>query len=206
REKVTTEIRQRGDPCRRDDLGGSGAVWVELGISRGVDRHRRQLDGGRQERELGDEALVEGEQDAGPGLGCEPQGADLDAIGPAYRDVLEEITAARPCSYFPAAAVRQVRHADARPGDRRAVLTRHSPLNRRGRDALRVQQPRQRCERQQQERAPHRAPAKSLWKRGLPRNGSQVGSTRSQAVVRCPGIHSSCSSRSIAASYSPTIV
>ena len=139
REKVTTEIRQRGDPCRRDDLGGSGAARVELGISRGVDRHRRQLDGGRQERELGDEALVEGEHDAGPGLGCEPEGTDLDAIGPAYCDVLEEITAARPCRDSPATPIRKVRDADARPGDRRAVLTRHSPLNRRRRDALRVQ-------------------------------------------------------------------
>ena len=204
-EKVAAEVRQDGDSRRGDDLDGSRTARVEDWVSGRVDHDRRQLDGRGPEREIRDQALAQGQQHTAPRLGREPQSLRLDAIGPAHRNILEQVMAGGARGHFPAAPVRCVGNAHRGPDDRRPVLGGHRSLNRRARDALSRQEPSQ--ERDDQERKPvlHCSALTSLWKRRSSRRGSHVGSIRSHAAVRCPGIESRCSSWATAASRSPTI-
>lgn len=174
-------------------------------IGRCRERDRRQLDGGRMEREVRDPARAQRQDDAGPRLGREPQGAYLDQVGPAHFDILEQAAASGPRGDLPTAPVQGVGDPNGGTCNGHAVLAHDPALKRGGRDALRNQQSGQQCKGQQLERPPHFS-ERSFWKRGWLRSGSQVGSMRSHGTVSCPGMERSCSSWATAASYSPTIV
>src|SRR4029077_434576 len=168
-------------------------------------RDRRQLYGGRSEREVGDQTLPQPQFDTGPRLGGEPQGAYFDAVGPAHVDVLEQGATGGPRENLPTASIQGVGHANGSTRNRGLVFAHDCALKRSRRDALCRQQVGQECEGRQAERPPHDA-VRSFWKRGWLRSRSQVGSMRSHGAVRCPGRKRRCSSSAMAASYSPTIV
>ena len=116
-------------------LGGAGT----RGGPGAGDGNLLQLQRGRGQREIDDQALAEREEDGVPPLGREPDRGDIDPVWPAHRQVLDEVSAARAGRGLPALAGGCVGDVDDGLLERCALSIEHATFDGRAGDALRCE-------------------------------------------------------------------